>query len=122
MVSCSSLIFVGFDFLFNNLQFTGRICDQYGNNIASDTPPPPHPSDRGPDNWAPYNNRVEFEVADFLFRRNQMSGGDIDFISNLWAASLAAHGNTLPFASYVDMYSTIDATPLGDVAWQNFSS
>lgn len=106
----------------NNLQFTGRICDRQGNNIPSDTLPPPRPSDRGPDDWAPYTSRVEFEVADFLFRRNQMSGGDIDFIFNLWAASLAVHGDTPPFASHVDMYSTIDATPLGDVAWQSFSS
>jgi hypothetical protein len=51
-----------------------------------------------------------------------MSGGDIDFISNLWAASLAAHGDTPPFTSHVDMYSTIDATPLGNMTWQSFSS
>ena len=101
---------------------TGRICDRHGNDIPLDAPPPPRPSDQGPDDWTPYNNRVEFEVADFLFRRNQMSGGDIDFILNLWAASLAVHHDAPPFASHVDMYSTIDATPLGDVAWESFSS
>src|SRR5258706_7026949 len=90
--------------------------------MPSDTPPPPHPSDKGPDNWAPYNNCVEFEVMDFLFQHNQMSGGDINFIFNLWAASLVAHDDTLPFTSHVDMYSTIDVTPLGNMAWQSFSS
>lgn len=102
--------------------YEGRICDEHGDDIPPNTPPPPRPSNRGPDNWTPYANRVEFEVADFLYRRNQMSGGDIDFIFNLWAASLAAHGETPPFANHVEMYNVIDSTPLGDVAWQSFSS
>ena len=100
----------------------GRICDQHGDDIPLNTPLPLHPSEQEPDDWAPYNDRVEFEVVDFLFQRNQMSAGDIDFILNLWAASLAAHGEAPPFASHVDMYSTIDATPIGDVAWDSFSS
>ncbi|KAG2110399.1 uncharacterized protein F5147DRAFT_745329 [Suillus discolor] len=91
-------------------------------DIPPNTPPPPRPSNRGPDNWTPYANRVDFEVADFLYRRNQMLGGDIDFIFNLWAASLAAHGETPPFANHVEMYNVIDSTPLGDVAWQSFTS
>jgi hypothetical protein len=51
-----------------------------------------------------------------------MSGADIDFILNLWAASLAAHGDTPPFTSHVDMYNAIDTTPLGDIPWETFSS
>ncbi|KIM81585.1 hypothetical protein PILCRDRAFT_8631 [Piloderma croceum F 1598] len=50
----------------------GTICDEDRNDIPPDTPPPPHPTDRGPNDWTPYNNRVEFEVADFLYRRNQI--------------------------------------------------
>ncbi|KAG1796926.1 uncharacterized protein HD556DRAFT_1441101 [Suillus plorans] len=99
----------------------GRICDEQGNYIPLDTPPPCS-TDRGPDDWMPYNNWVEFEVADFLYHCNQMSGGDIDFVFNLWAASLAAHGATPPFKNHVDMYNTIDSTPLGGVLWQSFSS
>ncbi|KAG2116986.1 uncharacterized protein F5147DRAFT_742855 [Suillus discolor] len=93
-----------------------------GNPIPPDAPPPPRPSDRGSDDWTPYNDRVKFEVADFLYHRNQMSAGDIDFVFNLWAASLAAHGDTPPFTNHTDMYDTIDSTPLGDVPWQSFSS
>ncbi|KAG2337300.1 hypothetical protein BDR05DRAFT_952748 [Suillus weaverae] len=100
----------------------GRICDGQGNPIPPDAPPPPCPSDHGSDDWMPYNDRVEFEVADFLYRRNQMSAGDIDFVFNLWAASLAAHGDTPPFTNHTDMYDTINSTPLGDVPWQSFSS
>ncbi|KAG1873111.1 hypothetical protein F4604DRAFT_1880985 [Suillus subluteus] len=99
-----------------------RICDELGDDIPSNTLPPPRPSDRGPDYWTPYANRVDFEVADFLYRHNQMSGGNIDFIFNLWAASLAAHGETPPFANHIDMYNVIDLTPLGDVPWQSFTS
>ncbi|KAG2740823.1 hypothetical protein P692DRAFT_201842419 [Suillus brevipes Sb2] len=98
-----------------------RICDGQGNPIPPDAPPPPRPSDSGSDDWTPYNDRVEFEVADFLYRRNQMSAGDIDFVFNLWAASLAAHGDTPPFTNHTDMYDTINSTPLGDVPWQSFS-
>ena len=100
----------------------GRICDEQGNDIPLDARSPPRPSDRGPADWTPYTDRVEFEVADFLYRRNQMSGGDIDFIFDLWAASLASHGDTPPFANHIDMYNAIDSTPLGDVPWQSFSS
>ncbi|KAG1847045.1 hypothetical protein F4604DRAFT_1884073 [Suillus subluteus] len=100
----------------------GRICDELGDDIPSNTLPPPRPSDRGPDDWTPYANRVDFEVADFLYRRNQMSGGDIDFIFNMWATSLAAHGEIPPFTNHVDMYNVIDSTPLGDVPWQSFTS
>lgn len=98
---------------------SGTICDKHGNDIPRDTPSPPCPSDRGPDDWTPYNNRIEFEVADFLYRRNQMSGGDADFIFNLWAASLAAYNDAPPFANHNEMYETIDSTPVGDVPWES---
>jgi hypothetical protein len=60
-------------------------------------------------------------VADFLYRRNQMSAGDIDFIFKLWAASLVAHHDSPPFSNHTEMYNTIDSTPLGDLPWEFFS-
>ena len=99
----------------------GAICDEHGIEIPPDSDPPPRLSDHcGPDDWSPYNNRVEFEVADFLYRRNQMSAGDIDFIFKLWAASLAAHHDSPPFSNHVEMYNAIDSTPLGDLPWEMF--
>jgi hypothetical protein len=50
-----------------------------------------------------------------------MSAGDIDFLFNLWGATLAPYGDNPPFANHTDLYSTIDATTLGDVAWDTFS-
>ncbi|KAH9022636.1 hypothetical protein EDB85DRAFT_2151663 [Lactarius pseudohatsudake] len=99
----------------------GKICDKDGNELPACTPPLPHDLDRGPDDWGPFNNRVEFEVADFLFRRNQMSAGDIDFILSLWAASLAPHNDKPPFSKATQMYHTIDEIPLGEVQWQSFT-
>ena len=99
----------------------GRICDVSGNDLPFGTPPPPRDSDRGPDDWTPYRNQIEFELADFLYRRNQMSAGGINVILALWAESLARHGEGPPFSSASEMYKTIDSTPLGDVAWESFS-
>jgi Plavaka transposase len=100
------------------LLFSGRICDEKGNFIPPDTPP--CHSDV-PHDWKPYSNRLQFELADFLFRRNQMSAGDINFILGLWAASLAIHNDEPPFSNTKELYKVIDSTPLGDVAWQSFS-
>jgi hypothetical protein len=47
-----------------------------------------------------------------------MSASNINFILNLWAASLAVHGAEPPFLSTSQMYKTIDSTPLGDVPWE----
>jgi hypothetical protein len=50
-----------------------------------------------------------------------MSAGDADFLFHLWAASLAAHNETPPFADHTEMYETIDSTPIGDVPWESFT-
>jgi hypothetical protein len=101
------------------LLFVGRICDEDGNEIPPDAPSPC--TDKGPDDWTPYNSRLQFEVANFLFRRNQMSSGDINCLLSLWAASLATHGDEPPFSKATDLYNTIDSTPLGDAPWESFS-
>ncbi|KAM6490793.1 hypothetical protein JOM56_013756 [Amanita muscaria] len=72
--------------------------------------------------WDPYTSRLQFEVADFLFRKNQMSGGDIDHLFSLWSASLAYHHGEPPFANHREMYDTIDATTDGGVPWESFIS
>ncbi|KAG1792906.1 uncharacterized protein HD556DRAFT_1432393 [Suillus plorans] len=76
---------------------------------------------KSPDDWTPYRNRLEFECADFIYTENQMSAGDINKILYLWGITLAVHHDNPSFADYRDLYNTIDATLLGDVAWENFS-
>ena len=73
------------------------------------------------DDWTPVKDWVQFEVTDFLFCCNQMSASDINFITGLWAASLATHNDYSPFQNAKDMYDTINATPLGNIPWQSFT-
>ena len=49
------------------LLYIGQICNKNGNDIPLGTPPPPRESDKGRDDWTPFNNHIQFEVADFLF-------------------------------------------------------
>lgn len=90
---------------------TGEVCDApEGSNVGQE-----------PDDWTPYNNRVEFELSEFLFTRNQMSAPHINELLNLWKATLIPHGAKAPFSSAADLYDKIDSTPLGDIPWQSFS-
>ena len=75
----------------------GQICNEDGNDIPLNALPPPCCPDKGPDDWAPYDNHFQFEVADFLFCQNQMSAGDINFLLSLWGASLTIHNDEPPF-------------------------
>ncbi|KAI9436205.1 hypothetical protein H4582DRAFT_2078816 [Lactarius indigo] len=99
-------------------------CDENHVYLPPGTPPTPPPA-RAPDDLTPYRNRVEFELAEFLYRKVQMSGNDINILSQLWRASLISHG--VPpdeidlFDSRDSLYATIDATPFGDAVWQGFS-
>ncbi|KAG2344783.1 hypothetical protein BDR05DRAFT_855483, partial [Suillus weaverae] len=91
-----------------------------GDFIHPDAPPPPYTS-RAPNDWTPYHNQLEFETAEFLYTKVQMSGGDIDKLMHLWGGTLAKHDDTPPFADRRDLYLTIDNTPVGDVPWKSFS-
>ena len=48
-----------------------------------------------------------------------MSAADIDFLCQLWAATLAEYDDSPPYANHRDLYETIDATPIGGVPWQS---
>jgi hypothetical protein len=100
---------------------TGRICDENGDFLIPGTPPPPYTTNHDPDDWTPYRNRLEFECAEFIYTQNQMSAGDINKLLYLWGVSLAVHHDDPPFADHNDLYKTVDATPLGGVAWESFS-
>lgn len=63
---------------------------------------------------------MEFNLANFLFKRNQMPGREIGELMQIWSTTLPA-GQDPPFADHNDLYDTIDATTLGDAPWQSFS-
>lgn len=103
----------------------GIPCNSQGEPLPPGTLPPPRRPDLNTEDmtqdWTPYQDRLQFETADFLFTRNQMSAGNIDNLLALWAASLVPHGDTPPFKSHKDMYHIIDSSPLSNVPWDNFS-
>ncbi|KAI1781999.1 hypothetical protein LXA43DRAFT_977802 [Ganoderma leucocontextum] len=70
--------------------------------------------------WAPYKDRLQYEVADLLYTQEQMSGANIDKLLELWTASLLPHNTAPPFRNHFDMYQTIDSAPLGEVRWTRF--
>ena len=109
------------NFPLNYLLYSGQKCDQNGVNIAADSPPPSRESDCEPNDWMPYAGQVEFGLADFFYSRNQMSASDIDTVLNIWSASATAYDESAPFQNHKHVYDTIDATPLGDIPWENFS-
>ncbi|KAG1853929.1 hypothetical protein DFJ58DRAFT_660611 [Suillus subalutaceus] len=99
----------------------GRPCAADGTFLPHGTPPTPAPL-KAPDDWSPYRNRIEFELAEFAFKKCHMSARNLDFLCDLMAATLARHHDTPPFADHKDLHNVIDATQLGDVPWQCFSA
>ncbi|KAG2754832.1 hypothetical protein P692DRAFT_20720601 [Suillus brevipes Sb2] len=102
---------------------TGRPCDPEGNFLPPGALPLPL-SEKSADDWTPYRDRLEFELADYIFTKNQTPAAQIDHLLDLWAASLlraGADSSQVLFTDHHDVYRTIDNTPLGDVKWRSFS-
>jgi hypothetical protein len=78
-------------------------------------------SDDANRDWFPFENRTQFEVADFLYQRAEMSGGDIDNLLRIWEASLSVHDDHAPFLNHRVMYRYIDAIPYGEALWRSFT-
>ncbi|KAG1819283.1 uncharacterized protein BJ212DRAFT_1446317 [Suillus subaureus] len=76
-----------------HLHLTGRKCDVHSNFIDQNALPPPR-TEALPTDWTPYENWVAFETVEFLYTRNQMSGGQIDTLLDLWAATLIKHDDS----------------------------
>jgi Plavaka transposase len=112
--------FLPFRLIASNIFYQAQPCDEDG-ILLLNPKVPPITQMRQQDDWTPYRDRVAFELADFLFQREQMSVGNIDILLHLWAASLAQHDDSPPFLNHQDLYDTIDATPIGGVPWQSAS-
>ncbi|KAI0702724.1 hypothetical protein C8Q76DRAFT_771687 [Earliella scabrosa] len=96
-------------------RLTGDPCNAAGQPLPPNTPPTAPPRPRTND-YGPYENRAQFEIADFLFRKVQMSGNDIDGLMQLWSA----YSQQSPFADRDDLYTSIDSVPHGDIPWKAF--
>jgi hypothetical protein len=102
----------------------GQPCDDAGYDLPEDSSPPPE-EQRANDDYFPYSSRPEFELADFLFRKDQMAGKKISELMDILAAlqqiTGAEPGQGPPFTSAQDLYDKIDSTEIGGVSWQAFS-
>ncbi|KAH7905005.1 hypothetical protein BJ138DRAFT_1233720 [Hygrophoropsis aurantiaca] len=98
----------------------GAPCDCDGNILPPGAPPPPrqHPN---PDDWSPFADQSQFLLADFVYRKVEMSAPNIDFLMELWAFNVAKYDGTSPFVSHREAYETIDSIRAGDVPWQCLS-
>ncbi|TRM55858.1 hypothetical protein BD626DRAFT_415265 [Schizophyllum amplum] len=107
-------------------------CDADGNPIPAHQPPEPRHADTSSSDWAPYDSGIQFKIAEFLFKKVEMSQGDTTHLMDLWAAWNEHHFAQLglneedipppPFAHHRDLHSTIDGTTVGDVPWQTFEA
>jgi len=95
----------------------GTPCDHAGHYLPPSSPPSLNPSPL-PDDYSPYESRAAFQLAEFLYSREQMSAVKID---DLLAIMAAMYDKDPPFHSHKDMYNMIDATMHGDSPWQSFS-
>ena len=104
----------------------GMPCDSLRNYLPSGTLPPPYASDLpmedgvAHNDWDPFHNCAQFEIADFLYTRNQMPGVQVDILFDLWAAS-GDDGTEPPFSSHNNLYDTIDLIQLGGLPWLCFT-
>jgi hypothetical protein len=104
-------------FILNFVQ--GLPCDIDGEFLPEGAPPPPR-DDPPPNDFSPFENRIAFELADLLFRREQMPANNINDLLQLWAAASPPDQDP-PFSNKDVMYDTIDDISEGDAPWQHFT-
>ena len=96
-----------------------RRCDAHGQFLLDDAPPLPT-AQKSLDNWTPYRNWLEFELADFIFMHAEMPAKKIDTLLEIWAVSLLPLGGQPLFANHTDLYHVIVSTCIGKVKWERF--
>jgi len=70
--------------------------------------------------WSLFASQVQFKTTDFLFKKVEMSHGDVDTLMRLWATTTL--DGCAPFSNHQEMLTAIDAIDVGDVPWQSFSA
>ena len=99
--------------------YLGLPCDAQGNFLPEGALPPPW-EERAIDGFDTFNDAAAFELADLLFRRDQMSGTNINDLLQIWARTLPQDQDP-PFVSKNEMYNTIDNLGHGGAPWNCFT-
>ena len=96
----------------------GRRCDKNG-VFVSPNAPPELPTPKAEDDWSPFASRAGFELADFLFTDAELSQRKINYILELWAATLVPHNDSAPITNHLNLHRQIDAIGLGNIQWEH---
>ncbi|KAG6896459.1 hypothetical protein C0992_008142 [Termitomyces sp. T32_za158] len=97
----------------------GLPCNADGHFLPESTPPPPT-DDPSPDDFFPFEDRHQFELADILFRQSEMAATPLNHLMQVWGAR---HSETLPpFSSKQHLHQVIDSAEIGGVCWQSFTA
>ncbi len=67
--------------------------------------------------WTPFSSQIQFELADFLYRRDQMPGTNINILLKLMN-EMSDNNGTSCFKNNAEMYHAIDAITVGGVKWE----
>jgi hypothetical protein len=71
------------------------------------------------DDISPFNSEAHFHFTDFLYSKTQMPAKKIDELLRILTTLYP--DTPPPFVHHREMYSAVDAIPLGDIPWQSFS-
>ena len=107
-----------FHFFLTSDIVTGTPCDSDGYDLENGVSPR-IPSGESSPNWSPFDSQVQFETADFLFKKAEMSQGNVDILMELWASTTP--DGQAPFQNH-QMLVTIDGIDGGDISWQSFTA
>jgi hypothetical protein len=102
------------------MALTGTPCDPDGYDLVRGAPPEAQ-SGETPPNWSPFDSQAQFETADFLFKKAEMSQGNVDILMELWASTMTGDGQA-PFHDNWEMLTMIDAIEGGDTPWKSFTT
>jgi hypothetical protein len=105
--------------LTNYCILVAKRCNEHGEFLTTDVVPVP-PTERSETDWFPFNSRVGFELADFIFAKAELSKKKVDHLLELWAATLVPHGVQPPITDHTDLLQQVDSIPLGNVPWESF--
>ena len=108
-------------FYLGHLPYPGRPCDEEGKYLPDGTLPPPR-FNPGPDDWDPFEDKVQILTGDFLYWQEEMSAGNIDILLDLWALNMAKHDKLGLFSSYEHIYANIDGIKQEDAPWKSFTT
>jgi hypothetical protein len=71
-----------------------------GEFLPNSVPLAPQPyTEKASNDWGPFSDHCEFELADLLYTQIQMSGSNANKFLNIFAAYLHKHGSRPPFSS-----------------------